>query len=362
MPPIDYSAAKNLLEQGFIQVESQFLQGTYQQVDPSLISHFDTIFQSRTQAYREVLLGCVVARFQDRAIDIHKPYINQGPDAYNGRTLDERVVNPFLHDKHIPCSRGPFLSAFRRNVRFETRTRQGLRDREGFNALLALIDYLAEENIESNLLTFLHYLLFRFLELRQEASIPLSRLQRISLEQFDELITGLLSTPSGGRFPVILVGATFTAIKETFGLSWEIETQGINVANGASGVSGDITIKSGDSILLAAEITERPVDRNRIVATFNTKIAPQGIEDYLFFVRRSAVEGDALRQAHQYFSQGHEVNFLEIKDWIIMTLTTLGKRGRAKFNSILLDRLSTEDVPSSLKVAWNDHIARITSA
>ncbi|MCL4460055.1 MAG: restriction endonuclease, SacI family [Chloroflexi bacterium] len=291
MPPIDYNAARNLLDREFAEVESQFLQGTSQQSKSSLMPHFDIIFRSQTQAYREVLLGCVIARLQDRAIDIHKPYVNQGPHAYNGRTLDERVVNPFLQDKRVPSSRGPFLSTFRRSVGFDSSTRDGLRDKEGFDALLSLIDYVAGENNDANLLAFLRYLLFRFLELRREVDIPPSRLQRISLEQYDDLITGLLSTLSGGRFPVILVEAAFEAIRDSFGLSWQIESQGINVADRPSGAGGDVTIKSGDTILLAAEITERPVDKSRVVATFNTKIAPQGIEDYLFFVRPSAVGG-----------------------------------------------------------------------
>lgn len=55
---------------------------------------------------------------------------------------------------------------------------------------------------------------------------------------------------------------------------------------------------------------------------------------------------------------GNDINFLEIKDW---DANYFGKKGRAKFNAILLDRLSAEDVPSSLKVVWNGHIARITS-
>lgn len=362
MSQIDYKVAKKLLESEFTKVESQFLKGTPQKIKPSLETYFDTIIRSRTQAYREVLIGCVIARILNKAIDIHKPYVNQGRNAYNGRTLDEKVVNPFLQDKRIPSSRGPFLSTFRRSVSFDRSTRDGLRDKEGFDALLSLINHLAKEGSDTTLLIFLRYLLFRLLELRQEADIPLSKIQRISLEQYNDLISGLLSTPSGGRFPVILVEAAFSAINDCFGLSWQIESKGINVADIPSGAGGDIMIKSETTILLAAEITERLIDKSRVVATFNTKIAPQGIEDYLFFIKPTAVEQDAIRQARQYFSQGHEVNFLEIKNWILMTLATLGKKGRTIFYRVLLDRLSSADTPASLKVAWNSHIARITSA
>lgn len=361
MPPIDYNNSRSLLESEFDRVEREFLQGTYQQAEPSLIPHLDVIFHSKTQAYREVLLGCVIARLQDKTINIRKPYVKQGYDAYNGRTLDERVINPFLQDKRVPCSKGPFLALFRRSVKFEKRTRDGLRDVKGFDAFLFLVDYIVKEGRDALLLDFLRNLLFKFLELRQGAIITLSRLQRISMEQYDSLIAGLLSTPSGGRFPVILIEAAFTAIKDSFGLSWQIESQGINVADSPSGAGGDLTVKDGGTILLAAEITERPVEKSKVITTFNTKIAPQGIEDYLFFVKAAEVEEQTKVQMRQYFSQGHEVNFLEIKNWILMTLATLGKKGRGTFNRILLDRLSSEDIPSSLKVAWNKQIARITS-
>jgi hypothetical protein len=68
--------------------------------------------------------------------------VNQGDDAYNGRTLDEKVVNPFLHERRIPSSKGPFLAAFRRSVRFDESTREGLRDKESYGSLLSLIKLL----------------------------------------------------------------------------------------------------------------------------------------------------------------------------------------------------------------------------
>ncbi len=201
----------------------------------------------------------------------------------------------------------------------------------------------------------------KFAQLRERANVSLARLQRISLDQLDVLISRLLEIPSGGRFPVLFVIATFTAIKTSFTLDWVISWQGINAPDIQSGAGGDITISSGDTIFLAAEITERSVDRNRVVATFNTKIAPNAIQDYLFFVKSSAATLDAAQQAHQYFAQGHEVNFLEIKSWILMMLATLGASGRAIFNEALLELLDSGDVPQALKVSWNEQIETIAA-
>ena len=359
---MDYSAARALLDEKFVEVERQIAEG---QTSPIPVPHeleaaIEALFNSATQAYREALLGCVVARIRDSSINIRLPYVNQGKRAYNGRTLDEKVVNPFFTFNRIPCSRGPYLSTFRRSVRFVAATRTGLRDKTGYDSFLTIVGFLEQTNDDARLQGFLTYLLWRFAKLRESADISLSRLQRISLKQYDELIAGLVRTPSGGRFPMLLAAATFHAIKEYFGRAdWEISVQGINVADTASGAGGDITIRSNGAILMAAEITERTVDQSRVVATFNTKIVQSGIQDYLF-LGRGEVDGAVEAHAHQYFAQGHEVNFLDLRNWIHVILATIGRNGRAIFNRTLLDRLSAADIPQSLKTAWNRQVAALT--
>ncbi len=357
--PLDYQSARTRLDEEFADVERAVLLGAAPTLDDTaLLRRFDEVYASATQAYREVLLGCVLAKLQDRNVDIHKPYLGHGAGAFSGRTLDERVVNPFLHDKRVPSSRGPYLSTFRRSVQFEPATREGLRDKAGYDSLLDILDRVNTVT-RRQLTSLLRYTLLQFIRLRDAADVQVVRLQRISLEQYDRLIDGLLATPSGGRFPVILVEAALTAVSERFGLNWSIEVQGINVADRPAGAGGDIMVRSSDVLLLAAEVTERPVDRDRVVATFQTKIAQQGIEDYLFFVR-GRVDESVMRQARQYFAQGHEVSFLELTVWLRTLLATIGRGGRDVFNRVVVERLQAVDTPTALKVAWNDQIAQLT--
>lgn len=359
--PIDHQKCRELLEEAFAQAEAAALQGSDPAIDGEIGGAFDAIFRSATQAYREVLVGCTLARLQDRAINIRQPYAGHGSAAFNGRTLDEEVINPFLQDKRIPSSRGPYLNVFRRSVQFDVATRSGLRDKRGYDSLLSLIYHLESLDKEEQLKEFLYYLMYRFVQLRESAVVPLSRLHRISLEQYDALISGLLSTASGGRLPVLLLVATFKTIKDHFGLDWEVTWQGINVADTAAGVGGDITIMSGGQLVMAAEVTERPLDRSRVVATFNVKIAPAGITDYLFFVRLRP-DTEVMQQARLYFSQGHEINFLEIKSWILASLATIGSKGRATFNNELLRLLDAPDMPRVVKMKWNEQIANLVDS
>lgn len=357
--PTDYDAMRNLLEECLREAEAAFLNSGSPSIPEGLAEHFAALFLSKTQAYREALLGCLLARMHDPTVNIRLPYAGQGPSAYNGRDLDEKVVNPILQGRQIPCSKGPFLAVFRRSVKFTSKTIGGLKDKKGYNSFLALLSAMERTSVQGELRRLLVCHLFHFVRLRESSKVSLTRLRRLSLTQLDCLVAGLLSTPSGGRFPVVLVVAAFQTIKEHFRLNWEVSFQGINVADSAGGAGGDITIKQAGRVVLAAEVTERLVNKARVVQTFNTKIAVAGLEEYLFFILPEGVAHEAEEQAHQYFGQGHEVNFLVIKDWLHMVLGTTGRPGRAIFNAKLMELLEGAETPKGLKVAWNIQVSRL---
>lgn len=111
-------------------------------------------------------------------------------------------------------------------------------------------------------------------------------------------------------------------------------------------------------LLMSAEVTERAVSRDRVVSTFNTKIGPNGIEDYLFFVTQEPDE-NAAKQSQQYFAQGHEVSFVLIAEWLKLTLATIGKAGRQQFNQEMLSLLDDQRTPQSVRAAWNSAVSSV---
>lgn len=347
----------SLLKELFNDVETKF-KWIRHTIPQNLNEILNILFNSQTQSYREALLGCGIAKCIDQNIDIRLPYTGQGSNSFNGRTLDEKIINPFLQENNIPCSKGPYLATFRRNVKFTIETIQGLRDKNGYNAFL---NYLSEfENATPDQLkNLIKYILIKFLELRESSDIALLKISRLTLEQYENLINSLLDIPSGGLIPVFLTVAMFKTINISFDLNWNIQCQGINVADKASGAGGDITITKDDKILLAVEVTEREIDRNRVVATFNTKIAPKGIEDYLFFSTSTQPTDDAKTIATQYFAHGHDVSFLHINSWIINLLGTIGTKKRSTFINELVELMNNKNVSASIKVKWNDLIKKI---
>lgn len=330
------------------------------EIGESLAEKVELLFLSQTQAYRETFLGSMIAKLEAPEVNLSLAYVNLGPDAYNGRTIDEKIVNPVLQSNRIPVSSGPYLNVFRRSVRFIAETRSGVRDKQGYDAFLSLMEAFESADSEGRE-KIVAFVLRRFLLLREASQVPVTKLNRVSLVQLEYLIEGLLVVPSGGLIPVVLISTAFAAMNQQFALSWEVAVQGINEADAASSAGGDITIRSGEKIVFAAEVTERPLDRERVLATFQNKIGPAAIEDYLFFVKLESASPEALNQARQYFAQGSEVNVLDLRLWLSTLLSVIGKEGRSIFNKLLTERLDKDETPRSMKMAWNRLVDGMTA-
>ena len=283
-------------------------------------SALETIFSSKTQSYREVLLGCAIAKHQDINCNIRHPYIKQGEDAFNGRTLDEKAVNPFLFSKQIPCSKGPYLATFRRNVTFTKDTRNGLRDKDGFDALLVLISTLEAAKSASDVEKILDVLMKCFIELRERSTVRLVPIRRLRADQYRLFLDGLQRHQSGGLIPMLLTDALFSAINAQMDAGWKIERQEINAADSAAGAPGDITLCKNGRIVKAIEVTERPIDASRVDSTFATKITLNDASEYLFVYTNDVPKDNALERAKAYFSQGYNINFVFITDLTVHAL------------------------------------------
>jgi len=360
MLDIDYEDVRHNLDAHFAEIEKSYLSGQIPPVPEEIDRACTTVFASNTQAYREVLLGCVLARLAKPQVNIRQPYVEQGENAFSGRTLDERVVNPFLHSAQIPSSKGPYLSVFRRNIQFDESTRGGLRDKHAYDAFLEILSYLEVQTGPREAGQLLDHVLYRFLALREGANIQIARLPRISLSQYESLIPGLLSVPSGGRIPVVVIISMLKTISKVFRLEWTIESSEINVADAATGAPGDITVLDDGTPIMNLEVTERPVEASRVQSTFRTKIATSGVADYLFMVDRRRLSADAIEEAGKYFAQGYEINFVDICTWVLMCLATLDATGRSEYNRQLTEQFQSPDLPNAVKVGWNREVLKLT--
>jgi len=71
---------------------------------------------------------------------------------------------------------------------------------------------------------------------------------------------------------------------------------------------------------------------------------------------------DARKAAQEYFAQGHEIVFAQMREWILNGLVTIGHLCREMFTSELVGLLDVRQVPAALKVAWNDQVRGLFAA
>ena len=351
--PVDLETAKALLSETFELAESDHRDGASVTLPTAIVEATERLFLSETQAYRDALPSCAIARIIDPEINIRMPATEYGENAFSGRSLAEKVVTPFLRDRSVPTSASPFLSALRGGAKFmkggEPRIQ---RDKDGSAALVQIVDYLCELDVD-NVKNYLRFLLRRFVVLRESHNITLKRISKPNLVQLTHLIEAMLTVKSGGRIPALLATAMFLTISECHALGWEVEFQGINVADKASGAVGDITIRKDGALILGIEVTERPIDQARVTLTFNQKVSPSGLVDYLFITTARPEEG-ALAAARRYTSVGHEMNFVPLAGWLVHNLATVGPACRSLFQANMIELLGAEGVPAEIRVAWND--------
>lgn len=90
-----------------------------------------------------VLLACSLAKAHNPLLDIRKPYTEIGtPDAFSGRTFDERYIGPFVLAHELPCNpTTAFLTPALRNRNTVLTPDLNLsgRPREVYEALLQLL-------------------------------------------------------------------------------------------------------------------------------------------------------------------------------------------------------------------------------
>jgi len=159
---------------------------------------------------------------------------------------------------------------------------------------------------------------------------------------------------------VLTIGA-LRAFAATHALRWQIEFQGINVADKASGAGGDITVQADGRVVMAFEITERPLDEARIRTAYTTKIAKLAIADYAFLHETAEPSAVAQAAARKLFAQGHDVLLLPCEEFLMSLLVLAGRAGRGGFVAEVRGLLASASMPTAMRVAWNKSIGDLAA-
>jgi hypothetical protein len=246
------------------------------------------------RALVRLLLSCALAKIDNPAVDVRKPYTEiGGADSFSGRTYDERDVGPFITRHTLPCNpTTAFLTPALRNRNATLTTQTNLVGRPAtlYQAMLQLLSDVHQGTVsaEDFLAETVRWLLVVKAEKQQIMDTMLAALKTadgavpLSSEAIVTLIEQHLRTKGASRLPVLVVAAAYQAAEAKIG-ERALTLHDHLAADKQTGSIGDIqvTLVGDDKIVTGYEMKLKRVTTGDIDAAL-TKIADKGIDNYIF--------------------------------------------------------------------------------
>ncbi|GIK67535.1 MAG: DNA methyltransferase [Chloroflexota bacterium] len=271
-----------------------------------------------------LLLACLLAKLDNPAVDIRKPYTEIGDaDAFSGRTYDERYITPFVLAYKLPCNpTTAFLTPALRNRNTVLTPDLDMvgRPKEVYQAALQLLKDVYAGRVEANvlLLEIIRLLILVREERHQRMNSLLHMLEAsrssvgLPAETIITLIQQHLAFRGASRLPVLAVAAAYhvagSALNES-ALPLEAHT----AADRQTHALGDVQIVSDEQVIVACyemkmkQVTITDIDQTML----KVAQAPQPPQHYVFITTETILP-EVNEYARQRVSQtGIEVVVLD---------------------------------------------------
>ena len=269
--------------------------------DPDLVAQIEIVARNtHNRACVRCLLACALAKVHRPEVDIRKPYTEIGdPDAFSGRTYDERYISDLVAKHELPCNvTTAFLTpAFRnRNIVLTPDVNLVGRPPGVYRAMLQVLDaaHRGDLSAEDLLAETIRWLLVVRDEKRERMKTLLAALRAaggetvLSAEQIVSLIEQHLRLKRSSRLPVLVVAAAYQAAQEYL-RERALPLESHTAADLQTGSLGDleITLVDDTQVVTSYEMKTRQVTKGDIDLAVS-KIAHSGrrIDNYIFITTK----------------------------------------------------------------------------
>ena len=324
--------------------------------DPTI----DRLANSRVVSIRYALVTQILGKIADSGRSLHSVQMADGSDgAWDARSFSTSVVVPWVAaNQHvIGTSSEPYASKPLRRVHIE-RDMRDVKNKADWNALVDLFDSMQEYDDESVREVFrrvLRSLVRRLATQTFGYAIP----PRISLPRVEEILDEFLSEASGGLRPQVATAALMRTVGEAFSLFSKVEAQGINEADAAGDLPGDVICychHDPQRVCLVVEVKDMLLTLGHIDATsVKAKRADAGLSNVLLTapgIRQSDRERIGLRMATEWAS-GMNIYTITIPELIHALFVLIDESWRVRLLREIGDELDRrQDQPS--RKAWHD--------
>ena len=324
-----------------------------QKPDPEV----DRLTHSPVKSIRYAIMTQLLGKIADPAR--HLLALQQkdgGQGSWDARSFAKKVIVPWEADNHgvLGSSAEPYASKPLRRTRLD-RSMDNVRNPDEWEALVDFLEPLNSAPSESVCDAFQRVLasLARMLA-AQQITYPIP--QRISLQQLMEMLSAFLGTSSGGLRPLAVATALFKIIAHGFSLFDEVQSQGVNEADAASGMPGDITCRKAGELCLVIEVKDQDLTLSDAQSsTRKAKESDTGLTELLFAVpgTRQADADDIQELFRRNFAAGLNIYTIRIQSLVYHVLVLLKEEWRVQFvREIGIELDSRQEQPS--RKAWHD--------
>lgn len=295
----------------------------------------DEIVNSRVQSIRYAVITQILGRIANpkrSVMMLQRGGSEEG--AWDARSFATAVIVPWERQNHqvIGGSPDPYVSNPLRRPRLDDYT--GVRYPEEWKRLVAFLrplDEVSPAELEKTCHRVLCALARRLR--RQSFSYPIP--QRISQPRLENLVESFLQESSGGLRALAVATALFKTMGEGFKLFADVTSQGINEADAASGIPGDIVCYDTEGeICLAVEVKDAHLTLNHVEQTnLKAKTSDSRLSNVLF-ATSGVREGDAVgikTLTDRSWAEGLNLYAVTISELVRVVLVLLEESWRVRF-------------------------------
>jgi len=298
-----------------------------QALEQGLLEDLDWVARCESnRAGVRLLLSAVLAKHLEPNLNATQPYTEiEGIGSFSGRTLDERVVGPFLASKKLPTnSTTAFLTPALRNISAPlgrdielVGSPKGLYSR-AVRVLNDVQDGLADSG--SVLVAILHALEQMRIDNENRLNALLSKVDKspdaigLPSEAIVNLLRQHLACKNSSRLPVLIVAAVYEAISE--GFPERVRTLNAhNAADLQTGALGDVEvwIETETNLVTVYEMKAKAVSDEDINIAVKKIIASKSRVDNYLFVTTEPIDSQVAERASELYADlgGTEIAILD---------------------------------------------------
>lgn len=313
-------------------------------VEKRMEQPINSICHNRVKSPIRFLMSGLVAKIENPSINLHKPTVALGgKDSFEGRGIDENVVEPFVLHHQLPCNATTaFLTPSFRTINrpLSKEMFSNSRPPEPYYQMMDVIEYveLYPEKAINVLLEIIRVLIAiktensRKLQEKIDIIKAGNDVRELSSEEIVGLISQHLACKNSSRLPVLIVASAYKSVEDMIGEKAR-NLLAHQAADSQTGSLGDveITLEAEDATVTCYEMKCRAVLKTDIEKAIGKISQHEGHLDNYIFITTDPIDREVCDYASSlYREMGTEIAILDCLDFLRHFLHFFHRR-RIKF-------------------------------